>query len=133
MVTVYDVFEQISRENQLPPPTSNDLTHAGKMIAAHFRRFWGVMQRPEIIQKAGFVFSKEPGRTVLVIGYPDEFKGEMVKRIMMYLSQKEEKRKEIAEKPTQSIEKQTSDHKKERRRKPAQPPAFSGKQLINKK
>ena len=131
MVTTYEVFTQICRENQLPPPTDNDLSHAGKMVATHFRRFWGIIQPPEIIQKAGFTWSKEPGRTLLVIGYPDEFKSEMVNRIMIYLSMKEEKQRQIIEKPPpKTAEKPTSEPKKKRERKPT--PAFSGKPLIKK-
>lgn len=130
MITVFDVFEQICRENQIPAPSGKDLSKAGQMVATHFRFFWGIMQKPEVIQQAGFTWSKEPGRTVLVIGYPDEFKGEMVKRIMLYLSQKEEKRNKIIEKPTDSPPKETSSEPRKRNRK--QVPHFTGKPLLKK-
>jgi hypothetical protein len=69
-------------------PRRNDLLEIGKMVATHFRRFWGLTQPAEIIQQAGFTLTDEPGKPMLVIGYPDCFVDEMAERIAMYYAKK---------------------------------------------
>lgn len=140
MISVYEVFNQYCIDNELPPPSSHDLQAAGAIVGYHFRAFWGIMQRPEVIEQAGFMWSKEPGKTLLVIGYPDVFRPEMVERIKIFLQDKaarisaDNARQKSTEKPIPSSSKKpTSDHKKERKRTPTQSPAFSGKPLLKKK
>ena len=95
----------------------------GKIISTHFRRFWGINQPDEVIAQAGFVFSEEPGKPLLVIGYPDCFREEMQARMHMYFEQK----KMPVVVPEKSPPKPTSE-KKERKRIPAKKiPAYTTK------
>ena len=91
MITIYELVSEYFKAHNLPDPSQNDLAHIGKMIGTHFRRFWGIMQPPEVIQQAGFTWSKEPGRSILVLGYPDVFRGEMIARVELFLRQKSER------------------------------------------
>jgi hypothetical protein len=145
MITVYEVLSEYCKTYNLPPPSQNDLSGAGALISTHFRRFWGIMQSPEIIEKACFTWSKEPGRTILVIGYPEVFKGEMIARIELFFKQKHDRiskgqqNKAIIEKPkikpepaSRPISYSSDPQKKERKRKPIQPAPrieYSGKNL----
>lgn len=126
MVSILEVAIEYCKENNLPPPSQKDLRNAGQFVGTHFRRFWGPKQPASIISKAGFMYTKEDGKEMLILGYPIEFKEEMLNRIAIFYQEKAARiAKNINEKPA------TSDHKKppptQRKRTPLnQKPAFSG-------
>lgn len=103
----------------MPIASRIDMDNIGRMIATHFRRFWGINQPAAIIQQAGFVFSEELGKPMLVVGYPECFSEEMKARIILFY---ERKRAEIAERELRQVirpEKVTSEVTvKQRKRSP---------------
>lgn len=106
MVSVIEVVTEFCKNNDLPAPSQKDFRNAGQFIGTHFRRFWGPKQPPSIIQKAGFIYSKEEGFDFLVVGYPIEFKSEMVKRVELFYQQKADRiAKNVIEKPPQKEKK----------------------------
>lgn len=107
MVTVYSQVKLYCQENGLPFPNRFDMDNIGRMISTHFRRFWGINQPAEIISQAGFVFSEEPGKPILVAAYPDCFSDEMLARIKLFYDTKEAENQKAVEKETVQPEKVT--------------------------
>lgn len=114
MITAYQIVKKYCQDNQISGIKRHEITLIGGFISTHFKRFWGVNQPAEVISQAGFLFTEEMGKPMLVVGYPDCFLEEMLTRIHFYF---ENKKNQPAKEPS-LIKTPIVTQKKERKRIP---------------
>lgn len=91
MITVFQAVNDYCTFNAMPQtPSHHDYKNCGNIISTHFRRHWGI-SRPEAVAEVRYVIEETPFRKLVVISYPESFKGEMLRFINEYYLQKAEK------------------------------------------
>ena len=119
MLTVYSQVKKYCEIESIPLANRFDMENIGRMVATHFRRFWGISQPAEVISQAGFVLSEEAGKPMLVVAYPECFAEEMKARITLFYETKRAALIESAQKQPIQPEKVTKlVPTKERKRTP---------------
>lgn len=117
MITVTETLKEYAIERNLLNISKNELRSIGRFASHHFKNYWALNQPEGIIQDAGFIKLMEFGKPVVVAGYPDTFKDEMIKRFDVFFEEKkakkpEDKKAEVVKQPEEKTQ------KKERKRIP---------------